>query len=78
MLLIGGNHAQITDPIAIDQASVDLVNQERALPDSCLKKNKLPGKDKFKALYPDIDWPIQLEYGEKIGLGSRKYKLEKL
>ncbi|MBW2704879.1 MAG: 4Fe-4S ferredoxin, partial [Deltaproteobacteria bacterium] len=50
----------------------------RALPDSCLTKNKLPGKDKFKALYPDIDWPIQLEYGEKIGLGSRKYKLEKL
>ena len=67
-----------TDPIAIDQASVDLVNQERALPDSCLKKNKLPGKDKFKALYPDIDWPIQLDYGEKLGLGSRKYRLEKI
>jgi uncharacterized Fe-S center protein len=67
-----------TDPVAIDQASVDLVNQERALPDSCLKKNRLPGKDKFKALYPDIDWPIQLDYGEKIGLGSRKYKLEKI
>ena len=67
-----------TDPIAIDQASVDLVNQERALPDSCLTKNKLPGKDKFKALYPDIDWPIQLAYGEKIGLGRRKYKIERL
>ena len=67
-----------TDPIAIDQASVDLVNQERGLPDSCLKKNKLPGRDKFKALYPDIDWPIQLDYGEKLGLGSRKYSLKKI
>ena len=35
-----------TDPIAIDQASVDLVNQVLALPQSCLKKNKLPGKDR--------------------------------
>ena len=55
-----------------------LGGQERALPDSCLKKNKLPGRDKFKALYPDIDWPIQLDYGEKLGLGSRKYRLEKI
>ncbi len=67
-----------TDPVAIDQASVDLVNQERALPDSCLKKNRLPGKDKFRALYPNVDWPIQLDYGEKIGLGSRDYVLEKI
>jgi uncharacterized Fe-S center protein len=66
------------DPVAIDQASVDLVNQERALPDSCLKKNKLPGRDKFKAMYPEIDWPVQLDYGEKIGLGTRKYRLEKI
>lgn len=46
------------DPIAIDQASVDLV-----------------GGDNFKKLYPNVDWAIQLKYGEKIGLGSRKYEL---
>jgi uncharacterized Fe-S center protein len=67
-----------TDPVAIDQASVDLVNQERALPGSCLKKNRLPGKDKFKGIYPEVDWPLQLEYAEQIGLGSRDYVLTKI
>jgi len=60
-----------TDPVAIDQASVDLVNRERALPDSCLKKNRLPGKDKFKGLYPDIDWPIQLAGFRSLVPGNR-------
>ncbi len=67
-----------TDPVAIDQASVDLVNQERALPGCCLTKNRGPGKDKFKGLYPDVDWHLQLEYAEEIGLGRREYVLEKI
>lgn len=68
-----------TDPVAIDQASVDLVNNEASLPDSCMEGNcPAPGEDKFKALYPKVDWPIQLEYAEALGLGSRKYELKKL
>ncbi len=63
------------DPVAIDQASVDLVNNEHALPGSCLKENKGPGEDKFKGIYPYVDWPIQLDYAEKIGLGTRNYEL---
>lgn len=66
------------DPIAIDQASVDRVNQAAALPHSCLKENQAPGQDKFKGLYPKVDWPVQLEYGEAVGLGSRRYELIKL
>ena len=66
------------DPVAIDQAAVDLVNQESALADACLKTNTGPGEDKFKGLYPKVDWRIQLEYGEKIGLGSCTYTLEVL
>jgi uncharacterized Fe-S center protein len=64
-----------TDPVAIDKASVDLVNQERALPGSCLKTNRLPGKDKFKGVYPNVDWNIQFKYAEAVGLGSSKYEL---
>lgn len=64
-----------TDPVAIDQASVDLVNQATALPGTCLKHNTGPGEDKFKGLYPKVDWPIQLDYAEKLGLGSRTYEL---
>lgn len=67
-----------TDPVAIDQASADLVNQERALPGCCLKKNRGPGKDKFKGVYPKVDWQYQLEYAEAIGLGTREYVLEKV
>jgi uncharacterized Fe-S center protein len=67
-----------SDPIAIDQASADLVNQARGLEGSRLQKAIEPGTDKFRDLYPKIDWTIQLQYGEKIGLGSRKYRLIKL
>ena len=66
------------DPVAIDQASADLVNQETAVSGSCLTRNTGAGEDKFRGLYPEIDWPYQLEYAEKIGLGSREYTLEKI
>jgi uncharacterized Fe-S center protein len=66
------------DPVAIDQASADLVNQEAAMPGSCLTRNTACGEDKFRGLYPEIDWAYQLEYAEKIGLGFREYELEKI
>jgi len=64
-----------TDPVAIDQASVDMVNQETGLENSCLTKNKGAGEDKFRGVYPEIDWSVQLAYAEEIGLGSREYQL---
>ena len=64
-----------TDPVAIDQASVDLVNRQKGLDGSCLDRQKEIGEDKFRGLYPKVDWTVQLEYGEKIGLGSRQYDL---
>ena len=70
--------AASTDPVALDQASADLVNAEAALPGCCLKHNLLPGEDKFKGLYPQVPWELQLSYGETIGLGSRKYTLKRL
>ncbi len=64
-----------TDPVAIDQASADLVNQEPALIGSCLKTGREAGDDKFKALYPKVEWELQLAYAEALGLGKRIYKL---
>jgi uncharacterized Fe-S center protein len=63
------------DPVAIDQASVDLVNRQVGSVNSCLKKSTDPGEDKFRGLYPKIDWSVQLDYAEKLGLGTRKYQL---
>lgn len=56
------------DPVAIDQASLDLVTQAVGL-------NFKAGQDKFAALYPEVSPAIQLEYAEGIGLGRRKYNL---
>lgn len=50
------------DPVALDQASIDLVNQAA-------------GRDVFRELYPKTDWNVQLAYAEAIGLGHRKYEL---
>ena len=64
-----------TDPVAIDQASVDLVNAQPALSSSCLKDTAANCPDKFRAVYPRIDWAHQLDYAESLGLGKRSYDL---
>lgn len=63
------------DPVAVDQASVDLVNRQPGIPSSALKTNFSPGEDKFRGVAPDIDWSPQLLHAEKIGLGRRAYRL---
>lgn len=62
------------DPVAIDMASGDLVNQQIAVNGSRAESASAPGEDKFKAVH-DIEWTRQLTYGEEIGLGSTKYNL---
>lgn len=63
------------DPVAIDQASIDLVNGQSGLSNSYLKRGLDPGEDKFRGLWESTRGDIQVEYGEKIGLGSRDYRL---
>ncbi|OGT99436.1 MAG: 4Fe-4S ferredoxin [Geobacteraceae bacterium GWB2_52_12] len=67
-----------TDPVAIDQACADLVNEARGNEGSALQSGHEPGGDKFRGCWPDIPWEVQLEHGEKIGLGSRIYELVRI
>ena len=67
-----------TDPVALDQACADLVNNARGNQDSALKTGHEPGGDKFRGCWPEIPWEVQLEHGEKVGLGSRTYQLIRL
>ncbi|PLX86612.1 MAG: 4Fe-4S ferredoxin [Desulfuromonas sp.] len=67
-----------TDPVALDQACADLVNAAPGLPGTVLGDPAAAGADKFRAVYPHIDWEATLEQAEKIGLGSRRYELVKL
>lgn len=64
-----------TDPVALDQACADLVNAAPGNPGSALKSGLEPGGDKFRGVHPGIDWELQLEQAEKLGLGRRKYQL---
>jgi uncharacterized Fe-S center protein len=65
------------DPVALDQACADLVIGSPGLAGSSLK-DLSPGSDKFKDIYPQVDWPLQLEYAEQLGLGAREYDLVKV
>ncbi len=62
-----------TDPVAIDQAAVDLVNGAQGLAGS--KLEDLQAEDKIKAV-TGIGWQPILEHAEELGIGSRKYALE--
>jgi hypothetical protein len=66
------------DPVAIDAASVDMANGQEALPGTVLKGARLAGEDKFRAVYPTIDWNIQLDHAVRMGLGEREYKIVKI
>lgn len=63
------------DPVAVDQASFDLVNRQAGLQNSLLQRNHAPGEDKFKGLWKNTDGLVQLEHAAKIGLGGREYSL---
>ena len=67
------------DPVALDQASADLVNASPALPGSRIYDNHNPDefrdKDKFKLAHPDTFWQAGIEHGRKIGLGNIEYEL---
>jgi uncharacterized Fe-S center protein len=54
-----------TDPVAVDQACMDLIRRQH-------------GRDLAELSYPGLDGQIQLEHGEKIGLGSRTYRLREV
>ena len=66
------------DPVALDKACYDLVNQAQGNTESLLKCNHEPGADKFKGLAENTIGERQLSYGEEIGLGSQEYELIKL
>jgi uncharacterized protein len=63
------------DPVAIDRASADLVNQAPVIKKSVLDTKYQAGEDKFDLVSPSTDWKAGLSYAESLGLGSQKYEL---
>ena len=67
------------DPVALDQASADLVKASPALPGSRIcdihSNEDLRGKDKFKLAHPDTFWQAGIKHAVNIGLGNSDYEL---
>lgn len=62
------------DPVALDKACADMVNQAPALDGSVIEG--LPaGDDKFAQVHPGISWLPQLEHAVKMGLGTMEYEI---
>ncbi len=66
------------DPVALDQASADLVNAAPINPNSILAEYEDRFHDHFKNLAPETDWEVCLKHAEEIGLGTRAYDLLKI
>ena len=66
------------DPVAIDKASYDMVNNQQGFEDTQLISNLNPGEDKFKGVHESTKGELQFIYGEKIGLGSQDYEIIKI
>ena len=67
-----------SDPVAIDTASCDLVNGEESIPGSAIKHPSPKGEDKFRVVFPRIDWNIQLDHARWLNMGERVYTLVKV
>jgi len=68
------------DPVALDQACVDMCLKQTPMPNSQLSDNLAKEDwhhhhDHFKDSNPNIHWKETLEHGEKIGIGTRNYEL---
>lgn len=68
------------DPVALDCACADLVNQAPGLTgsNSLADKCSCHHEDKFHILHPDTCWKAAITHGEKIGIGNADYELIKL
>ena len=70
------------DPVALDQACVDLCNKAPVMANSELADNleKFGEEDHnhehFHMTHPDTEWETCLSHAEKIGVGSREYELK--
>ncbi len=57
--------AAATDPVALDQACADLAIEAA-------------GEDLFRRAWPEVNWEVQLEHAEHVGLGRRAYQIVEL
>jgi len=64
------------DPVALDQACVDMVNEATALYATELSDNHYhEGDDKFSNIHPDTNWKVGIDHAKAIGFGTDEYEI---
>ncbi len=67
------------DPVALDAASVDLINKASVITGNVSDKESYELKhaehDKFRMVHPKMDWRSQLKHAEELRMGTREYEL---
>lgn len=70
------------DPVALDRASIDMVNAAPIAKGSYLEEKVCEcgqhtheHEDKIKHIHPNTDWRTSLKYAEEIGIGTEEYEL---
>lgn len=63
------------DPVALDVACADAVNQQPAMANSLLSDHCHECDDHFTAIGPTTDWRSAVEHAEKLGIGTQAYEL---
>jgi hypothetical protein len=65
------------DPVAVDRASIDLINKSPGIPTSEAEAVGAlePETDKLALINPRTSWRHQLEAAEKLGMGEQTYEL---
>ena len=66
------------DPVALEQATFDMVNAQEGLKDSRLPGGHKKGANKYAALVPEEDSEITMRYAEQLGLGRRNYRIKEI
>lgn len=67
-----------TDPVAVDQASADLLNSAEPQPGTIAADPSVAGAPDRLLVMFGIEWWRQLDHAQGFGVGSRSYDLEKV
>ena len=65
------------DPVALDRACADMINKQEPIVGTRLSDDleSRQEKDGFTTMYPETDWEIANIHAEKLGIGTREYRL---
>lgn len=66
------------DPVALDQATVDMANEQPIVHGSVAEHKEHSHKGVFGMIHPDSNWEAGFDHAVKIGLGTREYILKKI